>query len=530
LLGGHNQTWGLEMERTTTTTTSNTSKTTQKQHDNSSTTQQQGTSSPVVVKASECDSLGTALMLAHATSSSAKGEGARLRTMLVHCVSESGVMHAAVERRMNPLWVRKAREAWRKDAADHQLQQKGEEEEAERDEDEGLLGEIQMAKVKKQEEASPSSKGLKLWVINAITHSSSSSSSSSSSLSLASSHSTSFSSSSSADDLGRFSSSAFESAMSMVAAIARVRKAAVVLAIVARSSNQGVAERRAIMQAIRKHLVAKKLRVVIYEIEEHEHEHYDKNGKGQQSKKEKEKQEEKKVKEKRNEENKMQKKGKGKERKLKRGKPNASSTVDEDSGSETEDMDDEGLEELLKGIGKFPVRAKAMGHSKKDEKKPASMVKKTEEKKTTTTPKGKQKQGEEGRSGSDTEEMDLDAVPQKQKSSKSDQLKKQPYESGSDTEGMDLDAEAIEPKRTGQKRKRGHRNEKEKEEQPENNKSDRASCLLRGVSVVILDHNGESHLRLQELVETMGGFVSKVSSLLLLMFSQRNLKFGWLPH
>jgi hypothetical protein len=470
--------------------------------------------------------LRAALIKAGASAPKAAAPADR-RTMLVHCVNDAGALSADVEDRLGLLWAQSARDAWAQHSAG-----------GDDDEQEAPLGEIQMAKLtKKTKKNDDDDDGVagKLWLVNAVTHESGQATKGL--------HSSS--------PPGAFSAAAFESAMGMVAAIAKVRKAAVVLALVTHPGGRGAAERAEALRIVARQLLAKKVHVVVYEIAADISDDDDDDDDEQQTSTKKS----------------------TKPAAVVRGKE------EEGSGSDTEDMDGDALEDLLRGKGKGKPLPAVAGTGAKPQQQTLNATKPPVKppvvvKKATTKP---MKKGEEDGSGSDTEEMDaMDvvvaagkpkakkaAVVPTKKPSDSDSdsgteemdmadLKPQAAASatkattvagdaaaegsGSDTEEMDVEQEKANAakakeeiivdtttttrrKRGGEtaqkqlmRKKRAKREEEEESEEDRRKREERrVSRLLRGVGVVFGDGvDGDAKRELTQQIEAMGGTVSQV--------------------
>jgi hypothetical protein len=434
------------------------------------------------------------------------------RTMIVHCVNNAGAMSADVEDRLGLFWAQSARDAWTQHASDDQ---------------EEPLGEIQMTKLKKTAAEGDDGVAGKLWLINAIAYES-----------VAAKNIA-------ASSLGKLSTAAFESAMGMVAAIAKVRKAAVVLALVTRPKRADT-ERQAMLRIVAQQLLAKKVHVVVYEIAAADEDADE-------------------------DEEEAEEQYTTKTTKKTKAKPPVRGDDADGSGSDTEDMDDDAMEELFKSKGKSkpPISTKKSHTSVKPSPKPANKATKAK--------------AEEGDSGSDTEDMELDVdaakklVGGKRAPDAVAKDKRKPSESESDTEEMDM--EDIKPRTTAavasttktkpvvrqgdqeddnsgsdteemdvelekakaakakareevvvvatpakraraetarplpQKRKKARREESEEEKRKKEER--RVGRLLRGVGVVFGAgaagrHDAEAERKLAELIKAMGGTVSEV--------------------
>jgi hypothetical protein len=497
--------------------------------------------------------LRAALIKASVSAPKAAAATADRRTLLVHCVNDAGALSADVEDRLGLLWAQSARDAWTQHAAG-----------GDDDEQEAPLGEIQMAKLtkktKKNEDDDDDDDGVagKLWLVNAVTHESGQAAKGLQSSS----------------PPGAFSAAAFESAMGMVAAIAKVRKAVVVLALVTRPGGRGPAERAEALRIVARQLLAKKVHVVVYEIaadisDDDDGDDDDDDDHEQQT---------------------VAKKST---------KPAAVVRGEEEqgSGSDTEDMDDDALEDLLRGKGKGkPLPAVAGAGAKPQQQthnatkppaKPPVVVKKGAAAPMTSKPMKKE---EEDGSGSDTEEMDAmdvvvaaaekpkakktavvptreptdsdsgteemdmaDLKPQATLGPKAGAVPNKPKPdatkatvagdataaaaaaeeegSGSDTEEMDVEQEKANAAKakeeiivdTTTKRKRGEaaqkqvtrkkraKREQESEEERRKREERRVGRLLRGVGVVFGDGvDGDAKRELAQQIEAMGGTVSQV--------------------
>lgn len=362
------------------------------------------------------------------------------RAMIVYCVNDKGELAPEMAKISDPRWMQHSQELWRRHT--------------EEGEGEGL-GEIQMDKIKQR--AGESQLAEKLWLTNAITHESNPSSAS----------------------LGDLNPKAFDSAMGMVATLAKVKKAAVLLIAV---TKQKTSERGEIMKIIDEQLLKKKLQVTLLEVDE--------------------------------------------ERKT------AGGFDDEaNSGSETEDLDDDGLEQLLVSKGKGSL-------AKKDDAKPQPIAKTTKEEEEDNSdtedmdleekPAARAVQNDDD---SDTEEMDAkDLRPPLPTSSSSSHVpsakgsqKKVFEQDSSGTEEMEMEEKPFVSTKPGNKRKRSDGEESTNkqptkkapviltEEARKRKDEQRIKRLMQGVGVVFArPDDSEERQMLNDTIEAMGGTVSAV--------------------